>query len=183
VTGTPTLREALLHFRRANGLGADEAARASWTCRLGPLTVRLPNFAWRRRAIEAHDLHHVLTGTPCTMRGEFEMAAWEFGAGGMPHWAAAAFCLPLVLAGAVAAPRPTWRAFIAGRRSRSLHEAPAEQRLLDAPLPIAREMIGLATADATTADRLHFAWLIAKGTLVCLLPPGLLALVMATIAL
>jgi ubiquinone biosynthesis protein Coq4 len=138
VNNGETLREALVRFHRANGLDADESSRASWTCRLGPLTLRLPNFAWRRRAIEAHDLHHVLTGTPCTLLGECRMAAWEFGSGRMPHWCAAAFCLPLVLLGALVAPRTTWRAYAAGRRMRNLHSVEISDALLNAPVSAVR---------------------------------------------
>ncbi len=138
---TATLGEALAEFRRANGLSADEAARASWTCRLGPLRLRLPNFQWRRRAILAHDLHHVLTGYPCTMRGEFQMAAWEFGAGPMPHWCAALFCLPLVLVGLVWSPRRIAEAFRAGRRCRSLHGSRAIDALLVMPLEAASALL------------------------------------------
>lgn len=129
-----TLGEALAEFRRANGLSADEASRPFWTCRLGPFSSRLPNFTWRRRAILAHDLHHVLTGYPCTMRGEFQMAAWEFGAGPMPHWCAAAFCLPLIVAGLFWSPRRIWHAYCAGRRSHSLHGSDAIDALLSVPL-------------------------------------------------
>jgi hypothetical protein len=58
----PTVGEALAEFRRANGLSGDETSQPSWTCRLGPVITRLPNFKWRRQAILAHDLHHVFTG-------------------------------------------------------------------------------------------------------------------------
>jgi hypothetical protein len=116
-----TLGDALAEFRTNNGLAVDEATRSSWTCRLGPFVLRLPNFQWRRRAILAHDLHHVLTGYPCTMWGECQMAAWEFGAGPMPHRAAAWFCLPLVVAGLLWSPQHIIRAYRAGRRSRTLH--------------------------------------------------------------
>ena len=60
-----TVSEALGHFRRANGLSNDETTRASWSCQIGAMTIVFPNFAWRRRAIDAHDLHHALTGYPC----------------------------------------------------------------------------------------------------------------------
>jgi len=129
-----TLGEALAEFRRANGISADEASRPFWMCRLGPLSIRLPNFTWRRRAILAHDLHHVLTGYPCTMRGEFQMAAWEFGAGPMPHWCAAAFCLPLIIAGVLWSPCRIVRAYRAGRRSQSLHGIAGMDALLAMPL-------------------------------------------------
>jgi hypothetical protein len=132
-----TLRDALVAFRQANGLPADEAANASWSCQLGPLTLRLPNFAWRREAILAHDLHHVLTGYPCTLRGECQTAAWEFAAGRMPHRAAALFCLPLLPLGLVWTPRRMLQAFrTAGARAACTGRS--DRRLLAAPLPAAR---------------------------------------------
>jgi hypothetical protein len=129
-----TLGDALAEFRRANGLAVDEATQPSWTCRLGPLVLRLPNFQWRRRAILAHDLHHVLTGYPCTMWGACQMAAWEFGAGPMPHWAAALFCLPLIIVGLMWSPRQMVLAFRAGYRARSLHGSKTIEALLEVPL-------------------------------------------------
>jgi hypothetical protein len=146
-----TLREALEAFRQANGLPADESVRASWSCRLGPLTLRLPNFAWRRKAILAHDLHHVLTGYPCTLAGECQMAAWEFAAGRMPHWGAALFCLPLVPLGLLWQPRRMLRAFASGRRSQSLHGSRAIERLLAEPLSAARVEILVAVRDLDLA--------------------------------
>ena len=101
----------------------DEARGGSWACAIGPLTLRFPDFAWRRRALRAHDLHHAMTGYPMTMRGEFQMAAWELGAGRYPDWRATLFCAPLVLAGIAWSPRAIWRAWRAGCKSRSLYPA------------------------------------------------------------
>lgn len=39
------------------------------------------NFNWRRQAIAHHDLHHIVTGYPCSLAGEVQVAAWEFAAG------------------------------------------------------------------------------------------------------
>jgi hypothetical protein len=137
-TPSASVGAALRALRRTYGLPDDAGECESWTCRLGRATVRLPNFGWRRKALLAHDLHHVLTGYPCTLRGEFQMAAWEFGAGGMPHWAATAFCLPLVVAGLLWSPRRIWRAFAWGRRSRSLHGSTALADILGMPLDAVR---------------------------------------------
>jgi ubiquinone biosynthesis protein Coq4 len=104
-----------------SGGGGEEAA--SWSCAVGPLTLRFPNFQWRRRAIVAHDLHHSMTGYPMTMRGEYQLAAWEFGAGRYPHWGATLFCAPLILLGLCWSPAAIWRAWRAGRRTRSLYGA------------------------------------------------------------
>ena len=104
-------------------LGQEEPDRAkgSWPCRVGPFTLYFPDFAWRRRALAAHDLHHLMTGYPMTMRGEFQMAAWEFGAGRYPHWGATLFCAPLLLFGLLWSPAAMARAYRAGRSSRSLY--------------------------------------------------------------
>jgi ubiquinone biosynthesis protein Coq4 len=138
-----TVGEALTEFRKANGLTACEAS-PWWTCRLGPISIRLPNFKWRRKALLAHDLHHVLTGYPCGMYGEFQVAAWEFGAGPMPHWGATLFCLPLVAVGLCLTPRRVLRAFMAGRRSRSLHQSEAIDAVLAPPLSEARANLVLS---------------------------------------
>jgi len=134
-----TVADALEAFRAANNIPAREGA--FWICRVGPLLLKLPNFSWRRKAIPAHDIHHVLTGTPCTMQGECSMAAWEFGAGRMPHWGAALFCLPLAVAGAIFSPRQTWLAYRDGRQSRTLHDASTLEPILSMPLAQARHAI------------------------------------------
>ncbi len=174
-----TLREALAAFRRANGLPADETAHASWTCRIGTLTLRLPNFAWRRQAILAHDLHHVLAGYPCTVGGECQMAAWEFAAGRMPHWGAALFCLPLVPLGLFWQPRRMLRALRSGRRSYSLHASNAPDRLLATPLLKARlEVVG-ARVERSWPDRVRFALFILQAAAVVMVPLALLTAILA----
>jgi hypothetical protein len=134
-----TVADALEAFRKANDIPTKEGS--TWTCRVGPVVLRLPNFSWRRRAVLAHDVHHVLTGTPCTMGGECRMAAWEFGAGRMPHWGAWLFCLPLAAVGILLRPRATLAAFRDGRRSRSLHGADTFEDILRMPLAAGRRSI------------------------------------------
>jgi hypothetical protein len=119
--------EALARLHRSRRSVAAEADE--WTCPVGPLTIRLPNFSWRRRAIDVHDLHHLMTGYPMTMRGEFQMAAWELGAGRYADWRATLFCAPLLLAGLFWSPSRMRAAYKAGRRTVSLYRelaAPAD---------------------------------------------------------
>ena len=78
------------------------------------------NFKWRQQALACHDLHHVVTGYPCTMRGEMQVATWEFAAGRFPNLFSNLFCLPLVALGVVVIPRKTFEAFERGKKSRSL---------------------------------------------------------------
>jgi hypothetical protein len=120
------LKDRLPHFRAAHGLADPNASH--WRLSFGPVTVRLRNFAWRQAAIDAHDMHHLITGYPLTMRGEIQLAAWEWGAGRYPDWRATAFCAPLILAGAIIMPRRTWRAFCEGRNGHSLYPSERPDR-------------------------------------------------------
>lgn len=113
------MKDRLSDLRAAHGLADPTAPK--WRLRIGPLTVTLRNFAWRQAAIDAHDMHHLITGYPLTMRGEIQLAAWEWGAGRYPDWRATAFCAPLIVLGAVIMPRRTLLAFRAGRGTQSLY--------------------------------------------------------------
>lgn len=163
-----TVRDALVEFRAASGVDAACLTAATWTCRVGPITLRLPNFQWRREAIERHDLHHVLTGYPCTMRGEFQMATWEFAAGRFPHPAATLFCLPLVAMGAIWSPRAIWRAFLAGRYGRSLYGTELSETLLRSPIEALQ--IVRPTTKPALLDKLAFCSLMLQAALVTLMP-------------
>lgn len=137
-----TVAAALAAFRSENGLCQDEHRARWWIVRVGGFAFPLPNFAWRRRAIDAHDVHHMLTGYPCTVAGELAIAAWEFGAGRYRHWGASLFCGPLVLAGLLWAPQDIVAAFRRGRRQRSLYADGFIERLAAMPLAEARKRIG-----------------------------------------
>ena len=159
-----TIGEALAVHRAANAIPQDDAERAEWTYKLGPWTHRLPNFAWRRRAVLAHDLHHMATGYPCSLKGECQIAAWEFAAGPMPHWAASLFCVPLVLLGLLWTPRRTWQAFRQGRRCHSLHGQPLDAAFLDAPLTRLNLRDEEAARGGLLVDVLLFTLLVGRGT-------------------
>jgi len=139
--GRMKVGDALRAFRTVNGLHHDEREARWWIVRADLVIFPLPNFAWRRRAIDAHDVHHLLTGYPCTVEGELLIAAWEFGAGRYPHWGATLFCGPLVLAGLFYMPRRILEAWRRGRRSRSLYRNTDLDRLADLPLAAAQALI------------------------------------------
>lgn len=137
-----TVGEALRTFRDANGLCHDEHRARIWVIRVGLVSLYLPNFAWRRRAIDAHDIHHLITGYPCTVMGELQIAASEFGAGRYPHWGATLFCAPLVLIGLMWDPYAIVVAWRRGRRSRSLYRMADPGELALVPLASARSHVG-----------------------------------------
>jgi hypothetical protein len=173
VTSDLTVGETLAAFRRANGIPAGEAA--TWTCDIGPVRLRLPNFRWRRRAVLLHDLHHVLTGFPCTLRGEFQVAAWEFAAGRFPHAGATLFCLPLVALGMLWSPRAIWSAFLRGRRARSLYGIETDDALLALPLGALRARVIMSRRAARPTDVRAFCLLVAAANALLLTPAAVTA--------
>jgi len=167
----PRLRDALDGFASRNDLSPARVDDTHWYPGRGLLHVRLPNFAWRRRALPHHDAHHLLTGYPCTPSGEMQMAAWEFAAGRYPHAAATAFCLPLVGFGALLLPRRTFAAFVRGRRNRSLYATPFDDRLLDTRIDaLQAQFAPQQDACANLRDVVAFARLVAWSLAWSLLP-------------
>lgn len=145
---SPTVREAQAQFYLENQLPRDSASTSRyWTMGFAGMSLPMPNFAWRRKALPMHDLHHLLTGYPCSPAGEFEMAAWEFAAGRYRNLFATAFCLPLVGIGGIVCPRRTFNAFIRGRASRTLYaQGEPGIAVLDAPLDDLRATLLPASA-------------------------------------
>src|SRR5687768_972265 len=54
----------------------------------GPLFIPLPNIKSRVDAVKIHDVHHLITGYPATLKGEAEIGAWEIGSGCGKYYAA-----------------------------------------------------------------------------------------------
>lgn len=117
-----SMREARARYFADNGFGDDGGYAAAWVdFSLGPVPFPFPNTDARRRALELHDMHHVLTGYATDFGGELEISAWEIGAGCGDFWAAWFLNLAGLSAGLVLAPRRTLRAFVRGLDSRSLY--------------------------------------------------------------
>ena len=176
-----TVREALAnHYGRMSEPLDGSSASASRWAPLARWPATLPNFAWRRRALPVHDLHHVLLGYPCTPSGEFEMAAWEFAAGRFRHVGATAFCLPLVGIGALAHPRRTFDAFARGRAGRSLYSRGLTPEMLDSTVEEVRRIVLPASPPvATWRDRVAYAAWVAAALAWIALPIFVLAVVFA----
>ncbi|KYF68640.1 hypothetical protein BE04_10770, partial [Sorangium cellulosum] len=136
-----TMREARAIYFEVNGFGADGGYGDAWVdFKLGPLPVPFPNTPARVRAVRYHDLHHVLTGYDTNTIGEFEISAWELGAGCKDFVAAWHLNLGGLFAGLLSAPRRTVRAFLRGRRSESLYGQPFEALLDRTVGDLRREM-------------------------------------------
>lgn len=173
-----TVQEALASFYDRERLPRNGSDARRWAIRIGPVSVVLPNFSWRAKALPLHDLHHLLTGYPCTPSGEFEIAAWEFAAGRFPHPFATAFCLPLVGMGALLRPRRTFRAFVRGRASTTLYAQGLSEGLLCADIEQLKQASLPAVQPAVRlADALAYLFLVLVSMAWLAAPVALLAVV------
>ncbi len=166
-----TLRAALKRYFEDNGFGPDGGYAATWVdFKLGPVPFPLPNSDARRRAVKFHDLNHLLTGYRTDTVSEFEISAWELGAGCRDFAAAWIINLGGLTAGTFVAPRRTFRAFVRGRRQRAsyyLDYDAALQRELD---DVKRELgIDDGRPRARPGDLLRFLLAFVAGVLVGLL--------------
>ena len=143
--GMPMLEARAAYFA-ANDFGQDGGYDDDvvWFA-LGPLKFPVPNTAGRKVAVRYHDLHHIVTGYDTDWRGEFEIAAYEIGAGCERLLAAWVINLGGLMAGLVLMPSRTTRAFYRGRHSHSLYKEDL-QRLLGARVHEVRTVAGCETA-------------------------------------
>jgi len=152
-----TMRAARDLYFEVNGFGADGGYADPWVdFKLGPLPLPFPNTAGRVAAVKFHDLHHVLTGYETNATGEFEISAWEIGAGCERFPAAWVINHGGLASGLIAAPRKIFAAFVRGRRSRSLYGEPFEP-LLEQTVGDMRARFISAQDRATARDVVAFA--------------------------
>jgi len=138
-----TLRDARAQYFTANGFGADGGyAKKLEIVKLGPIPLIIPNVAGRVAALQYHDLHHVLTGYRTDFFGEFEIAAYELGAGCGRLWFAWLINLS-GLPGTLLLPRRAVRAWARGRRSRGLYHGRVDDTLLARTVGEVRDRLGL----------------------------------------
>jgi hypothetical protein len=180
------LKHALAIYFEKNAFGADGGYNDAWVdFKLGPIPFPFPNTKSRVRAVRYHDLHHIVTGYDTNVVGEFEISAWEIGAGCKDFAAAWVLNLGGTVAGVVRSPLRTFRAFVRGRRSRSFYGMPYDE-IERLSVTEARRLTGTdaATPSASLADGILFTGSVVLGLvigtpllalMVVALPFGLLA--------
>ncbi len=156
-----TLREARARYFTDNHFGDDGGYQDVWVdFKLGPIPMPFPNSPARLRAVRYHDLHHILTGYDTDIVGEFEISAWELGAGCKDFTVAWQLNLGGLSLGTWVAPRRLFRAFRRGLASSSLYGLDFEA-LLDRRVGELQAEHGLhrsAPADASTWLRFLACW-------------------------
>jgi hypothetical protein len=145
-----TLPEALaLLFADERVQDDDGGYSARWArLKMGPFGLAFPNTRGRLRALKLHDLHHVSTGYPTTMRGESEIAAWEIAGSCADHRAAWLLNLLALGTGLFLAPRRCYRAFVRGRQTRNLYTMEYEEALSFGSVGALREFLRLGKEPA-----------------------------------
>lgn len=171
-----TAVQALILKRAEQGLDPAYDTAATWPFTIGPVTIPMPNFSWRRAAIQRHDLHHILTGYPFTMRGEFQVATWEFAAGRYPHWGATLLLLPLVVMGLFWSPTAVWRAFVRGRGEMSLYRPELRDAAARHSLDCLAARTRVEVRRPRTAGIVAFAWLVLQSAAVIVAPVAVIAI-------
>lgn len=117
-----TMRAARAIYFHTNAFGQDGGYGDAWVdFKLGSIPLPFRNTPSRVRAVRYHDLHHILTGYATDIIGEFEISAWELGAGCKDYLAAWVLNLGGLAGGVLRAPVRTFRAFARGRRDQSLY--------------------------------------------------------------
>jgi hypothetical protein len=154
-----TLREARTQYFALNNFGDDGGYGDKWVkIKFGPFPIFFPNIESRARAVGYHDLHHILTEYETTLEGEAEIAAWEIATGELPNLAGWFLDLGGFTYGLLLCPRRLYRAFLRGRRCKSLYPMPFTDELLSRKVSEVRGALNLNqdTPAARLSDRLAF---------------------------
>jgi hypothetical protein len=162
-------------FRERNGI-TETSRRVEWI-RVGPIPVPVPNPPARRRALRLHDLHHLVAGYRTDLPGEFQVSAWECGAGLHDEPVAWVFCPTGTLGGMLRYPRRTVAAHARGRRARTFF-GQGPDRVDALTLAAARAWCRAETAHPrpTARDWVGAIGWAAVGVVSLLLPPVAMAI-------
>lgn len=152
-----SLRAARKLYFAVNKFGDNGGYDDAWVdFKLGPIPFPFPNTPARIRAVKVHDLHHILTGYDTDLTGEFEISAWELGAGCKDFYAAWVLNLGGMTGGLVSSPRRIIRAFARGLASRSLYGLPLDELL---ELPVGEARARFLAADSPPPALTKTGWL------------------------
>lgn len=140
-----SLKEARDQFFKVTGFTAASYLEPFNKIKVGPLPLVIPNPSMRQRALPLHDLHHILTGYPTSVRGESQICAWEIGSGGLGRYPIGwPYVLSGIAMGILFWPRETLRAYRRGQQSKNLFEREFSDRLLSRTVGDLRKELKIA---------------------------------------
>jgi hypothetical protein len=111
--------------------------------KLGPVFIPLPNTKARVDAVKFHDIHHLLTGYPATLRGEAEIGGWEIASGCGKYYAAWVLNFGSLFYGLLFFPGAVYNAFMRGRKCKTnlYHDVRYDDHLLNQTVGELRTML------------------------------------------
>jgi hypothetical protein len=111
--------------------------------KFGPVFIPLPNTKARVDAVKIHDLHHLITEYPATLKGEAEIGAWEIASGCDKYYAAWILNFGSLLYGTFFFPRAVCNAFMLGRKCKTnlYHNIPYDDNLLSKTVGELRKLV------------------------------------------
>lgn len=147
--------------------------------KVGSLFIILPNWNDRVATAKFHDIHHVLTEYPATLKGEAEIGAWEIASGCDRYYVAWFFNLGAFFYGLFCFPKAIFNAFMNARKCRTNlyhNNMVYDETLLNKTVGEMRENIGInSTMKNTASDYISFVfWSCLLVSLYILLPIWLL---------
>jgi hypothetical protein len=177
-----TIQEGLSGFYKVNDFEDDGGIQSSiaWL-KVGPFKVPIPNPEARKKALWIHDINHLATGYSTKWIGETSISGWELATGG---WGNNLFVWMIImggfLIGVLVYPISTFKAFLRGRKCRSVVGLGLSKReLMNLEIDDLKSMTGLDKSidyQAGTADILRFAGWILMALISYLLPLGLVGI-------
>jgi hypothetical protein len=122
---------ALNRYYEMNGLPADGGVGDKWArYKFGSFkAIAFPNFQQRVRAIERHDLHHIVNDLDTSNLGEGLIAAWELGSGCGKFWISWFMESQALWWGILLAPQRMLTLFLIGRSSKNYFHEDFNQEL------------------------------------------------------
>jgi hypothetical protein len=127
--------------------------------KVGPIFIPMPNTPGRIRAVKIHDIHHLLTEYPATLKGEAEIGGWEIAAGCGKYYEAWFLNFGSFFYGMFFFPRALFKAFMRGKRAKTslYYDVNYDSRLLGRTVGDLREYTGVnASGKNTTGDYFAF---------------------------
>ena len=113
--------------------------------KVGPIYIPFPNTKARVDAVKIHDIHHLLTEYPATLKGEAQIGAWEIASGCDKYYAAWILNFGSLLYGIFFFPKAVFNAFTSGRKCKTnlYHNVIYDEHLLNQTIGTLRDYVGI----------------------------------------
>ena len=139
---------------------ADGGYHLKWfKIKVGPIYIPLPNLEGRVSAAKIHDIHHVITEYPATLKGEAEISGWEIASGCGKYTFAWILNIASFFYGTFFFPIALYKAFMRGCKVKInlYHTNIAYETLLQSTVGELRQTIeGTDERKNSIGDYLHF---------------------------